>query len=142
VTRALANKKEGDQGHSPSYWLKSQAFSRINTPTFSKLAILHIYPSMKMEQTECSETSAFKIQTPGNYPEASIQHSEHGGSLKSRKCLAFTANQTAIRVSRTGLSSIANIPTLGTIHTEHDGRHWQQKVQLTALRILKTLTTA
>ena len=24
---------------------------------------------MKMEQTECSETSAYKIQMPGNYPE-------------------------------------------------------------------------
>jgi len=23
---------------------------------------------MKMEQTECSETSAYKIQTPGNLP--------------------------------------------------------------------------
>ena len=32
--------------------------------------------------TECSETSAYKIQTPGNYPEESIQHSEQGGSLK------------------------------------------------------------
>jgi hypothetical protein len=29
---------------------------------------------MKMEQTECSETSAYKIQTPGNYPEENIQH--------------------------------------------------------------------
>jgi len=29
---------------------------------------------MKMEETECSETSACKIQTPGNYPEESIQH--------------------------------------------------------------------
>jgi len=28
---------------------------------------------MKMEQTECSETLAYKIQTPGNYPEESIQ---------------------------------------------------------------------
>ena len=28
---------------------------------------------MKMEQTECSETSAYKIQTLGNYPEESIQ---------------------------------------------------------------------
>jgi hypothetical protein len=27
-----------------------------------------------MEQTECSETSAYKIQTPGNYPEENIQH--------------------------------------------------------------------
>jgi hypothetical protein len=26
-----------------------------------------------MEQTECSETSAYKIQTPGNYPEENIQ---------------------------------------------------------------------
>jgi hypothetical protein len=41
-----------------------------------------------MEQTECSETSTYKIQTPGNYPEENIQHSEHGESLKSRiiKC--------------------------------------------------------
>jgi len=40
------------------------------------------YPPMKMEQ--CSEMSAYKIQMPGNYPEESIQHSEHGESLKSR----------------------------------------------------------
>ena len=28
---------------------------------------------MKMD-TECSETSAYKIQPPGNYPEESVQH--------------------------------------------------------------------
>jgi len=39
---------------------------------------------MKVEQTECSETSAYKIQTPWNYPEENIQHTEHGGSLKSK----------------------------------------------------------
>jgi len=39
---------------------------------------------MKMEQTESSETSAYKIQTPGNYPEENIQHREDGKSLKSR----------------------------------------------------------
>jgi len=38
---------------------------------------------MKMEETECSETSAYKIQTPGNYPEEHIQHTEQGESLKS-----------------------------------------------------------
>jgi len=27
-----------------------------------------------MEQTECSETSAYKIQKPENYTEESIQH--------------------------------------------------------------------
>jgi hypothetical protein len=37
-----------------------------------------------MERTECSETSACKIQTLWNYPEESIQHSEQGESLKSR----------------------------------------------------------
>jgi hypothetical protein len=31
---------------------------------------------MKMEQIECSETSAYKIQTPGNHPEENIQHVE------------------------------------------------------------------
>ena len=28
---------------------------------------------MKMEQTECFETSAYKLQTPGNYPKESIK---------------------------------------------------------------------
>ena len=45
----------------------------------------YTYLPMKMEEAECSETSAYKIHTPGNYPEESIQHSEHGESLKSRK---------------------------------------------------------
>jgi len=39
---------------------------------------------MKMEQTECSETSAYKIQTPGDQPKECIQRSGHGESLKSR----------------------------------------------------------
>jgi len=52
-------------------WLEnslSQTFSHINTPKYSNLVVLHTYPAMKMEQTECSETSAHKIQMPGNYP--------------------------------------------------------------------------
>ena len=36
-----------------------------------------------MEQTECSETLAYKIQMLGNYPEETIQHTEHGEGLKS-----------------------------------------------------------
>jgi hypothetical protein len=32
--------------------------------------------------TVCAETSAYKIQTPGNYQEENIQHTEHGESLK------------------------------------------------------------
>jgi hypothetical protein len=38
---------------------------------------------MKMEHTQCSETLAFKLQTPGNHPKESIRHSKHGEILKS-----------------------------------------------------------
>jgi hypothetical protein len=38
-----------------------------------------------MEQTECSETSAYKIQTPGNYPEENIQ--QHSSFLCVRVCV-------------------------------------------------------
>jgi hypothetical protein len=62
----------------------SQIFFRINTPTLSTPVILHTYPPIKMEDTECSEKLAYQIQTPGNYPEESTQHSEHGESSKSR----------------------------------------------------------
>ena len=41
---------------------------------FSNLVISYIYLPMKMELTECSETSSYKIQTPGNYPEEIAQH--------------------------------------------------------------------
>jgi hypothetical protein len=46
-------------------------------------ALLHL-SAYEEEHTECSETSANKIQKQGNYPEESIKHSEHGKSLKSR----------------------------------------------------------
>jgi len=44
---------------------------------------------MKMEQRQCSETLVYKIKLPGNYPEESTQHSEHGESLKSSH-ISFT----------------------------------------------------
>jgi hypothetical protein len=47
---------------------------------------------INMEQTECSETSAYKLQTPGNYPKESIQHLEHGESLKSRNAKMLSSN--------------------------------------------------
>jgi hypothetical protein len=36
-------------------------------------AEFYTYLPMKMEQTKCSETSAYKAQTPGNYPEENIK---------------------------------------------------------------------
>ena len=57
---------------------------RFGTPFLILVHSTHIYLPMKMEQIECSETSAYKIQTPDYYPKESIQHTEHGESLKSR----------------------------------------------------------
>jgi hypothetical protein len=45
------------------------------------VVILHL-PTYE-DETKCSETSANKIQTPGNYPEENIQHTEQGKRLKS-----------------------------------------------------------
>jgi hypothetical protein len=42
---------------------------------------------MKMEQTECSEVLAYKIQTPGNHPEESIQHSERSRKVEIKYTL-------------------------------------------------------
>ena len=47
-----------------------------------------------MEQTRRSETSAYKIQTPGIHPEESTQHSEHGESLKSRTLVSSAQGHT------------------------------------------------
>jgi len=43
-----------------------------------------------MEQIERSETSAYIIQMPGNYPKENIIYSEHGESLKSRITVVST----------------------------------------------------
>jgi len=44
---------------------------------------------MKMEQTDCFETSAYKIQTPGNHAKERIQHAVQGESLKYRIITLF-----------------------------------------------------
>ena len=57
---------------------------------------------MKMEQTECSEMAAYKIQTPGNYPEVNIQQeevlfSEPVSVLKVRCFISFFASLKVYR---------------------------------------------
>jgi hypothetical protein len=64
--------------------ISSQTFSPMNTPTYLKPSHSYTYLHMKIEQTEHSETLAYKIQTPGKYPEESTQHSEYSESLNSR----------------------------------------------------------
>jgi len=66
-----------------SFLLGNSPASEVYTPTFRNnlfhlhrqvvVCTTHNYMPMKMEQTECSETSAYKLQAPGNYPEESIQ---------------------------------------------------------------------
>ena len=68
------------------FLLGNSPASEFYMPMFQNtLLCLHgrvgTYPPMKVEH--CSETLAYYIQTPGNYSEESIQHSEHGESLKS-----------------------------------------------------------
>ena len=89
-----ANRRECDEVgvdlplpcHPLSYWLRlfsSQTFSHVHTPTFLKPS--HSTPTgLWRWNRQCSKTLAYKIQTPGNCPVESMQHSEHGESLKSR----------------------------------------------------------
>jgi hypothetical protein len=56
------------------FWLITRRLKFIRLPAYE-------------DGTVCSETSAYKLQTPGNYPEESIQQWEHGESLKSRSIL-------------------------------------------------------
>jgi len=80
------------------FWVISRRLSFI-CRRFGTLYFFHPYRrvGIKMEQTERSEMSAYKIQTPGNHPQESIQHtayskqhSEHGESLKSRTVGIFS----------------------------------------------------
>jgi hypothetical protein len=79
---------------------------------FGALCLFHLHRQVGIyllaykDVTECSETSAYKIQTPGNYPEENIQHTEHGESLKSRmtfaliSCSVFVGNDYTIKASQ------------------------------------------
>jgi hypothetical protein len=67
---------------------------------------------MKMEQTECSETSAYKIQTAGNYPEESIQHTEQGESLKSRIHRVIYPSSKLVRIGEILFIHCSNVTLL------------------------------
>ena len=54
---------------------------------------LYTYLPTKMEQTKCPETSAYKIQMPGNYPEENIQHTEHGESFEIKNISMFKTRE-------------------------------------------------
>jgi len=70
--------------------------------------ILHTYPPMKMEQ--CSETFAYKIQTPGNYPKESIQ--QQCTSPHCRHCKKYTALRSDFSAVLNWFTLIGQIPIL------------------------------
>jgi len=61
-------------------------YHTYDNPKFLKPSSFYAHLPAYEDGTERSETSAYKLQAPGNYPEESIQDSEHGESLKSSKC--------------------------------------------------------
>ena len=47
---------------------------------------------------KCSETSGYKIQTPGNYPGESVRHSEHGEKFEMKNYFTFSEQCMAIHM--------------------------------------------
>jgi hypothetical protein len=66
-------------GNSPASEFYIPTFRSTLFHLHRQVGVLHVPASE--DGTECSETSAYKIQTSGNYPEESIQHSEQGESF-------------------------------------------------------------
>jgi hypothetical protein len=60
------------------------------------MMIIHNHLPVKMEPTECSETSAFNIHTPGKYPEENLPYLQHGESLKTMILLVSSLNKNPI----------------------------------------------
>jgi hypothetical protein len=78
--------------------------------------VLHTYLPMKMEQTECSETSAYKIQTPENYPEGNTQE------YKNTIILRVPAYEDGTECSETSAYKIqtpGNYPDENIQHSQH-----------------------
>ena len=70
-------------------------FADVSEPSISSIfkgwmwSILHIQP-MKMEQIECSETSAYNNLTPGKYPKEYILNKKYIWAHRSATCLDET----------------------------------------------------
>ena len=65
----------------PSVW--------VSYADVSEHSLFRLHRPVKMEQTECSEMLAYKIQTPGNYPRR-----KHATSVKS--CFPGESNKVMI----------------------------------------------
>jgi len=64
----------GDSPESEFYMLTFRNISKLHRHRWRRQEELFLLtPTMKMEMTECSETSEHNIQTPGNNPKERIQ---------------------------------------------------------------------
>ena len=89
--------------------------------------------------TECSETSAYKIHTPGNCPEESIQHSGQGKSLKWRILPRAIVNAPR-NVSNAMIHSDLGISTVQDVIHDRSNKH-RAKVQSHPNPLLQPLLT-
>jgi len=62
---------------------------------------------MKMEETECSETSAYKFKTRGNHPKESIQHVAHYCEKREREKILY---------QRGGVYRVRNLSWFGNLN--------------------------
>ena len=108
-------------------WLEnslSQNFSRTNTPTFLKPS--HSTPTCLWRwNRRCSETSAHKIQTPGNYPEESIKRITYSLSSKATKLVHSSSVKAAGKYRTIPFAAVlvrkCNALVLGSLPRQ--GRH-------------------
>jgi hypothetical protein len=90
--------------------------------------------------TECSKMSAYKIQTPGNYPEENIQHTEHGESLKWRISVFRQERNNSIWLMFIIISTNAHVSSLKFIlkflrHVSVFLHHFQGNYKLCQLKL-------
>jgi hypothetical protein len=104
-----------------SGYFLGQTFTHINTPTISTPVIVHTTPYFRWG--ECFETFAFKLQSPVNDIEKSIQHTELGESFKSRTINISTNEVYTLHVP---LQPIINQPTTLPIKTPSSSNNIRQ----------------
>jgi hypothetical protein len=127
----------------PCYF-SSQTFSHINTPTSSTAVILYTYSPMKMEQTECSETLAFKLHTPVNHPEEiirSLYNSATNWFIFPTACVSCSEIKQAVPIvykilpyARHYTSPSIFLPTRVHDHLLHPTKH----IQSCAIKLIFT----
>ena len=98
------------------FWVVPRRLNYIRR-RFGTFYLFHLHRqvvrSAYEDGTECSETSAYIIQTPGNYPKENIIYSEHGENLKSRiRYIMELIKRGTLFVTRQQLFMSLKIPKL------------------------------